>query len=53
MCVVTGSGTPARSHTCVLHPAVQLTTVSARTSPRVVLTPVTRPLERAMPVTSV
>jgi hypothetical protein len=37
----------------VLQPAVQLTTVSVRMSPRVVRTPLTRPFERSIPVTSV
>src|SRR6267143_5177650 len=34
MCVVIGSGTPARSATSVDHPAVALITVPALTSPR-------------------
>ena len=38
MCVVIGSGTPARSATSVDQPAVALTTVSHSMSPRVVST---------------
>ena len=53
MCVVIGSGTPARSATSVDQPAVALTTMPVLMRPRVVSTPVTRPLERSMPVTSV
>ena len=53
MCVVIGSGTPARSPTSVDQPAAALITVPHATSPRVVRTPVTRPPERSIPVTSV
>ncbi len=51
--LVIGSGTPARSATSVDHPAVALITVPALISPRFVCTPVTRPLDRSMPVTLV
>ena len=53
MCVVIGSDTPARLATRVDQPAVALITIPASTSPRVVCTPVTRPFDRSMPVTSV
>ena len=53
MWVVIGSGTPAMSASSVLQPAVAETTVPAFTCPRLVFTPVTRPLERSMPVTLV
>ena len=51
--VVMGSSTPAMAAISEDHPAVQLTTVRVAMSPLVVFTPVTRPSDTSMPVTSV
>jgi hypothetical protein len=53
MWVVIGSGTPAMSHTSVLHPDTQEMTVLAEMSPRFVRTPRTRPPSTWMPSTRV
>ena len=53
MCVVIGSRTSAMSQISVLQPAVALITVPVAIRPRLVCTPLTRPFERSIAVTSV